>query len=72
MSNLKEVCGGNGKGSSGGDGTVGGATNALTEIEMKIKDNSYSVVGNHVCLLKYAVFYVLCTITQSGESHQRK
>ena len=55
MSHLKEVCGGNGKGSSGGGGTMGGATTALTEIETKIKDNTYSVVSDHVCLLHFRV-----------------
>ena len=59
MSNLKEVCGGNAKGSSGGGGAVGGAINALTEMEMKIKDNAYSVVSNLACLSAYVCLNML-------------
>ena len=45
VSSLKEVCGGD---SGGGGGAGGGALDALTEIEAKIKDNTYTVVRDHL------------------------
>ena len=43
------MCGAAGKGvSGGGGGAVGGALSALSEIEAKIQDNTYSVVSVHI------------------------
>ena len=62
VSILKEVCG------DGGGVAKGGALDALTGMEARIQNNSYSVVSTlhvhvhvhvHVCYCKYESVYIL-------------